>query len=154
MTFPLCCTGEGVLGFSELVPNPFAERSCNKMCWNQIIFPKIRFYIPLEKGLTLEQTWIPFCAKFDLNWPVILEKTILKSWQCFFVISLLSPLGNGRGPLFKQNWIPLTKRCFVPKLVKIDPVVLEKRTKMWKVYRWMTGEKTRFQELTAQMSLK
>ena len=28
--------GEGVLSFSELVPNPFAERSCNNICSNQI----------------------------------------------------------------------------------------------------------------------
>lgn len=28
--------GEGVPSFSELVPNPFAERSCDEICSNQI----------------------------------------------------------------------------------------------------------------------
>ena len=26
---------EGVLSFSEFVPNPFSDRSCNKICSNQ-----------------------------------------------------------------------------------------------------------------------
>ena len=29
---------------------------------------------------------------------------------------------------------PFTQRCFVPSLVEIGPVVLEKKMKMWKVY--------------------
>ena len=31
-----------------------------------------------------------------------------------------------QGPLFEQTWIPYTQECFVPSLVKIGPVVLEK----------------------------
>ena len=31
-------SGEDVLSFSELVPNPFAERSCDKICSNQCVF--------------------------------------------------------------------------------------------------------------------
>ena len=31
------------------------------------------------------------------------------------------------GSSFEQAWIPFTQRCFVPKLVEIGPVVLEKK---------------------------
>ena len=44
------------------------------------------------------------------------------------------PLAKGRAPLFEQTWIPFTQGCFVPSLVEIGPVVLEKKMKMWKVY--------------------
>ena len=39
----------------------------------------------------------------------------------------LIPLGKGWGPLHKQTWIPFTQGCFVPSLVAIGPVVLEKK---------------------------
>ena len=38
------------------------------------------------------------------------------------------------GPLFKQSWISFTRECFVPNLVEIGPVVLEKKMKMRKVH--------------------
>ena len=38
-------------------------------------------------------------------------------------------------PSFEQTWIPITQGCFVPTLVENGPVVLEKKIKMWKVYR-------------------
>ena len=47
---------------------------------------------------------------------------------------LLSPLEKGRGPSFEETGIPFTQGWFVPSLVEIDPVVLENRMKMWKVY--------------------
>ena len=33
----------------------------------------------------------------------------------------------GMQPLFEQNGIPFIQGCFVPSLVEIDPVVLEKK---------------------------
>jgi hypothetical protein len=33
---------------------------------------------------------------------LVLEKKILKAFQCIFIISLLSPLGEGLSPLFEQ----------------------------------------------------
>ena len=33
------------------------------------------------------------------------------------------------------SWISITQGCFVPCLVEIGPVVLEKKMKMWEVYR-------------------
>ena len=44
-------------------------------------------------------------------------------------------LGELIGSSFEQTWIPFTQGCFVPSLVEIGPVVLEKKMKMWKVYR-------------------
>ena len=38
------------------------------------------------------------------------------------------------GSSFEKTWIPFTKGCFVPRLVEIHPVVLEKKMKMWKIY--------------------
>ena len=65
------------------------------------------------------------CAKFSWNWSS-------GSWvdflcQCIFAILKLSPLGKGRGSSFEQTWILLTQGCFVPSLVEIGSVVLEKK---------------------------
>ena len=73
-------------------------------------------------------------AKFGWNEP-------RGSWEDFkiflhnFAFSILFPLGERPGPPFFQTWIRSTQECFVPSLVKIGPVVLEKKLKMWKVYR-------------------
>ena len=80
-----------------------------------------------------EQTRIPFtqgCFVPSLleNGPMVLEK-IFGFGQCIFAISQLSPLGKGHGPLFEQtiNRISFTQECFVPSLVEIGPMVLEKK---------------------------
>ena len=41
---------------------------------------------------------------------------------CNFVI-----VSQRQGPSFGQTWIPFTQGCIVPSLVKIGPVVLEKK---------------------------
>ena len=43
-----------------------------------------------------------------------------------------APVGLFR--YFEQTWIPFTQGCFVPSLVEIGQVVLEKKMKKWKVY--------------------
>ena len=43
---------------------------------------------------------------------------------------------------FEQIWIPFTQGCFVPNLVEIDPVVLEQKSKIGKVYIQMYGQMT------------
>ena len=61
------------------------------------------------------------------------KKTLLTSWE--FI-----------GSSFEQTWIPFTQGCFVPSLVEIGPVVpvvLEKKMKMWKVYRQTDGRTDR-----------
>ena len=59
---------------------------------------------------------------------------LYKGLSYYFIHMKLSPLGKGRGPSFEQTWIPLIHGCFVPSLVEICPVVLEKKMKMWKIY--------------------
>ena len=66
--------------------------------------------------------------------PVVLEKKIFKFRQYILPLLLVSPLEKGQGPLFVQIWILFTQGCFVPCLVKICPVVWEKKKTMWKVY--------------------
>ena len=58
----------------------------------------------------------------------------------YFVI--ISPWKR-TGPSFEQTWIPFTQGYFVPSLVEIGPVVLEKKMKMWKVYRRTDGQTDR-----------
>jgi hypothetical protein len=48
------------------------------------------------------------------------------NFQCIFTLLLLPPLGEGQSPSFKDTWIPLPQGWFIPSLVKIGPVVLEK----------------------------
>ena len=96
-------------------------------CYLVIISPWKRVW-PL-----LEQTRIPFiqgCFVLSLlkNCPMVLEK-IFGFSQCIFAISQLSPLGKGHGPLFEQTTggISFTQECFVPSLVEIGLMVLEKK---------------------------
>ena len=49
-------------------------------------------------------------------------------------MSLLSPLGEGRGPSFEQAWIPSIQGCSVLCSVEIGPVVLEKN--MFKYFQY------------------
>ena len=63
----------------------------------------------------------------------------LLSQYSFIHTQPLSFLTNSTGPILLfvvlALWIPITQGCFVPSLVEIGPVVLEKKMKMWKVYR-------------------
>jgi hypothetical protein len=45
-----------------------------------------------------------------------------------FCILWLSPLSRGPGPLFQQFRIPFTQEWFVPSLIEICQLVLEKKT--------------------------
>ena len=81
------------------------------------------------------------CAKFGWNWPSGSgEEDIFVSWSSmYFRYFVFTPLGKGWGPSFEQTWIPSTQGCFVSSLVEIGTVVLEKKMKMWKVYRQTDG---------------
>ena len=66
----------------------------------------------------------------------VFEKKIFKSRECNFTILQLSPLGKRNGPTFELNKLyPFSQECFVPSLVKIGLVVLDKKSKIGKVYR-------------------
>ena len=66
--------------------------------------------------------------------PGVLEKKILKFRQSIFSISYISPLEKRRGPSFEQTSTLFNQGWFVPILVEIGPVALEKKMKMWKVH--------------------
>ena len=80
-----------------------------------------RLRIPLQPKM--------FCAKFGWNWPSGSGDEDFKLRKSIFTILWLS-----HAPSFEHIWIPFTQGCFVPSLVEIDPVVVEKKTKKWKVY--------------------
>ena len=51
-------------------------------------------------------------------------------FRYFVIISLWKRAGT----FIWKTWISFTLWCFVPSLVQIGPVVLEKKMKIWKVY--------------------
>ena len=55
----------------------------------------------------------------------------------YFVII---PLGKRQTPSFEQTWIAFTQGYFVPSLVEISPVVLEK-VKMGTLYKQKTDNR-------------
>ena len=58
----------------------------------------------------------------------VLEEKICQFRQCISVISLLYYLRKGSGPLIEQTWKYFTLLgCFVPSLVEIGSLVLEKQ---------------------------
>ena len=76
------------------------------------------------------------CAKFGWNWHSGSgEEDFLKfnSSMYFQYFVNISPWKRA-GPFIWTNFNPLTQGLFVPCLVEIGPVVLEKKMKMWKVY--------------------
>ena len=57
----------------------------------------------------------------------------MKSFECFYEFSVChyhSRLKK-RGFLFDQTWIAFIQECFVPNLLEIGPVVLEKNLPSW-----------------------
>ena len=117
-----------------------------------LLFPN---YLPFGKDMALQlnklespsprntlcQVWLKMAQC------MVLEK-IFKSCQ------ILSPLGRA-WPFIWINFIPFTQGYFVPSLVEIGPVVLEKKMKM-KVYRRTdrrtTGDQKSSLELPVQVS--
>ena len=61
--------------------------------------------------------------------PVVLEKKTFKVRQCILAISLLSLLGKEHSPCFEEICTLITQGCFVPSLLEIGLVVLEKKMK-------------------------
>ena len=76
------------------------------------------------------------CAKFSWYWPSGSgEDDFSNLFNVFSLFRNYLSLEKGRSPSSEQIWMPFTQGCFVQSLVEIGPVVLEKKMKMWKVYR-------------------
>lgn len=67
---------------------------------------------------------MPRC--FEIGTMLLKEKS-LKIRLCIFTISLLSPLKQTRGPSIAQTCIPYNQKYFMPSLVEVGLVLLEKR---------------------------
>ena len=91
------------------------------------IFSLFRNYLPLEQrvALHLNKQARMLCAKFGWFWRIISPWT--RTW-----------------PFIWTNLIPFIKECFVPSLVEIGLVVLEKKMKMWKVTTTTTTTTDKF----------
>ena len=86
------------------------------------------------------------CAMFGSN------RSITSGvFNVFFIMSLLSPFGKWRCPSYEQIWIPLTQWCFVPYLLSIGLLVLDKKINMLKVYN-NKKRGTKFTRTSAQVS--
>ena len=115
------------------------------------VFSLFLYYLPLEKDGTIHLNNLNplyprmFRAKFDWNWPSGSGEEDFKNFVNVFLLFLyLLPSKKGRSRSnVQKNWIPFTRGCFVPSLVITGPVVMEKKLKMWEVYRqtdgWMDG---------------
>ena len=92
-------------------------------------------YLPLGRGMA--QVWLKLAQQFLRRWFLIMF------YFALFTILQLSPVGKGNGPSLEQTWIPFTQGCFVPSYVKLGPVVLEKKSKIRKVYKQTDGQTDR-----------
>jgi hypothetical protein len=86
---------------------------------------------PDPRGLWCEQFWIYIISEsFHVNMissdSVVLKK-IFKWTHPIFAFLRLSPLWRGPGPLFEQFTIPFTQGWFMPSLIVIGLLVLEKK---------------------------
>jgi hypothetical protein len=86
---------------------------------------------PDPRGPRCEQFWIyiisgSFHVNMTYSGSLVLEK-IFKWPHPIFALLWLSPLWRGSGPLFAQFRIPFTQGWFMPSLIEIGQLVLEKK---------------------------
>ena len=126
---------------------------CAKISWNWVIgsgeenflissmhFRCFIIISPWKRAGTFIWTnYNPLRAKFGWNLLSCSEEDFLISSMYFHFFIIFSPWKKGGGHSFEQTWIPFTQEYFVPSLVEIVPVVLEKNMYMWKVYRQTDG---------------
>ena len=84
-----------------------------------------RNYLPLKKGGAFTQgCFVPSLVEMG---SVVLEKKIflISSMYCHYFV-IISPWKRDR-PFIEKTWIHFTQGCFVPSLVEMVPVVLDKK---------------------------
>ena len=114
--------------------------------WKSYFYQKIIFHLLFVHSY-LSYVTLFFHHQTISSWlkklyPDVMSHLLNRILNIILNFLLLSPLRKGRGPSFEQIWLPSTKGCFVPSLVEIGLVVLEKKLKMWKVYRGTDRQKT------------
>ena len=90
---------------------------------NGPVFKKLNS--PSQK-VALCQVWLKLAKWF---W-----RKLLNFVNVFLLLCYYLPLKKSGHFIWKITLIPFTHEYIVPSLVNIDEVVLEKKTKMWKVY--------------------
>ena len=122
--------------------NPLYNQQCDPISWSIITWQELVFnllYLPSGFFFT---TFAPVTAialhcfsckkKTRGQWVIWLTCEIFsraKLWVWIrkqLKVHIISPW-KGCGPSFEQTWIPFTQGCFVPSLVEIGSVVLEKK---------------------------
>ena len=84
------------------------------------------------RGPWFQETWMyiiseSFHVNMTYSGSVVLKKKIFKWPHHIFEFLWLSPLWRGPGPLFEQFRIPFTQGSFMPSLIEIGLLVLEKK---------------------------
>jgi len=107
------------------------------------IVPFKGMVIIITLGTLFEQTWISFpqgCSMLNIKtfWPVVHEKKIFEDLSNF---SLFCPL-LGQPLYLNKIWIPIPQACFLPRLVEINLMVLEKKSFKGKSWRRTDGRQT------------
>ena len=103
-------------------------------------FSLFRNYFPWKKALPFIWTNLNLlrprilCAKFGKNWPGGSWEEDFLILSMYFRYFVIISAWKRTWSSFVQTWIPSTYGCFVPSLIEIGPLVLEKKVKMWKVY--------------------
>ena len=98
-------------------------------------------YLPSERSRTIKITFLlPKRVMCFVLWLLkfIIRMTILKT------SSSLSPFRDGLCPWFDQTLLHLRMLCVI--IVKIGPVVLEVKLKMWRVY-WISNGRSKRQKI-------
>ena len=100
------------------------------------------YYFPLEKGVALHLNKLESSSPKNALCHIWLKLALwfLRRWffkfvNIFLLFPYYLPLEKGVALHLNNAWIPITQGCFVPSLFEIGPVVLERKMKMWKVYR-------------------
>ena len=135
-----------------------------KIFWFRQCFSTILLLSPLGKrrGPSFEQTWIPFtlgCCVLSLvdNGPVILESNF-NFVNVFSLFRNYLALEKGVALYLNKLESPWPKNALCQVWYKVaHAVVLEKKMKIWKVYRQMDGQRKKddqkdWLKLSAQVS--
>ena len=111
------------------------------------------------RNLNPPHPWM-LCAKIGWNWLCGSGEENFLISSMYFRYFIIISLCKRAGPFIEQTWIPFTQGYFLPSLVEIGPVVLEKKMKIYRQTdgrtnrRRMTGDQKSSLELLSQVSLK
>ena len=117
----------------------FGSMVLKKIFIDVSVFSLFRYYLPLEKGMALHSNKLEspspknaLCQVWLILVLWFFRRRFLKFVNVFPLFHYYLPLEKGMASIW-TNLNLITQECFVPNLVEICPVVLERKMKMWKV---------------------